>query len=111
MKKKTVRFPVYKMGKHCGYHENKDGSIIVAPTYSDQFDSISSRKCALDILLKSVTEQCHKLLIPLMEEQKELWDRMTEDYPLDGKKYEHSYTYGTNTITRKEKKEESADEN
>ncbi len=106
MKKKKITYPIHKMGKYYGYEEYEDGSIKIAPQYSQQIDDSLLKKTSINEILKSVTEQCSKLLISVIKEQTHFWDSIKEDYGLDYEKYQYFYDGCTKTIKRKEKVQE-----
>jgi len=101
MKKKNVKYPIHKKGKYCGYEEYEDGSIEIAPQYSQRMNSVLREQSAVDALLRSVTEQCHKLLVPIIEEKERFWRMIADDYGLDLNKY--NYSLQGNIVTRKDK--------
>jgi len=80
---KKEKWPQKKMGLHCGYDLYEDGSIKAAPRYVDALKQIATEREALNALLKVVTEQCHRLLIPITERSKRTWDDLQDDYGLD----------------------------
>ena len=101
MKGKKEKHPIHKMGKYCGYQENKDGSIIIAPSHSDKWEPIQYRKTAIDELLKSITKHCVKLGESISRDEHDFWKSVKEDYGLDYEKYIYSYNPTTETISRK----------
>jgi hypothetical protein len=105
MSKKKPAYPIHKMGKFCGYDEYEDGSIKIAPSHSDRFDASMNQEEALISLIKSVTEQCHKIAIAIATEKRRFWDATTEDYSLDSEKFDYTYNYETKRIYKKEKAE------
>ena len=73
----------HKQGKYCGYDELPDGSIKLAPMYSDQFDRCHAERRAVNYVLKSITHHCQEILVPIYETEKAIWRRITEDYGID----------------------------
>jgi hypothetical protein len=113
MTNKKNKYPIRKMGKHCGYDEYEDGSIKIAPMYADSFQKANEEAAAVDALLRAVTEQCHRLLVPITAAQQSFWKSLEEDYDFDFEKFDYTYNQQTKIITRTEKpsdtvKEESA---
>ena len=101
--KKNIKYPISKMGKNTGYVEYEDGSIKIAPLYSSQIDNIIISREAVDELLKSVTAQCQKLVIPLVRAQIQFWEEIRNDYGLDFDKIQWAYDGSKKTITPKER--------
>ena len=104
MKKKAPKYPIHRMGKRCGYEELADGSISVAPTYSQRFDDTAARKVAVHELLRSVTKHCSDLLAEVKAEEANVWAQITDDYGLDHAKYRYAYYNGN--LTKVAEKEE-----
>lgn len=100
MSKKKNKYPIYKMGNFCGYDEYEDGSIKIAPSHYQPLDDALLSEKAVNRLLQSLTEQCHKLLIPIMSVKTHFWDRISEDYSLDSEKYQYSYDPATKMVSR-----------
>ena len=103
MKKKKLSYPIHKMGKNYGYDEYEDGSIKIAPLYSEQMDNIVMQEAAIDALLQSLTKQCHQLMMSLIKAKRHFWDSLERDYSLDGDKYDWSYNPCSQILSRKEK--------
>ena len=83
MSEKKVVWPQHKVGKYCGYSLYEDGAIEVAPTYSDIMEEVQLEQASIDALLKSVTEQCQKLLLSVEKKKRRFWESACEDYGLD----------------------------
>jgi hypothetical protein len=77
------RWPQQKMGKRCGYTLNEDGSIEVAPLYSDEMQQVMRAKKVVDELIASTLKAGDALLHPLIERQERVWDDMFDDYGLN----------------------------
>jgi hypothetical protein len=101
---KKDKWPKHKAGKRCGYDEFEDGSISIAPMYSDMIEKILVSEAAIDSLLQAVTAQCHRLLIPLTEEKRNFWSSVKEDYGLDFDGYTYCYNSLAKRICRDKKK-------
>jgi len=96
-----------RSGKRCGYNIISDNKISVAPTYADEFEIIFNDRAAVNNLLDMMTQSCHTLLKPITARQKNLWDRMSDDYGFDIEKNDYSYANGVVTITPKPTRAES----
>ena len=57
------RWPKRKMGKHCGYDLNEDGSIEVAPTYSEAMAKTCDDRRVVDELLQSAFFICSHVIV------------------------------------------------
>lgn len=95
-KKKVETWPKHKMGKHCGYEENEDGSIQVAPSHSNEFERIHAEQQALDEFLASIARVSQPMAKAIAEARKRWWKDMAEDYEL---KLEDGYEYSWSTRT------------
>ena len=100
MSGKKIKYPIHKMGKTCGYDEYEDGSIKVASIHCQKIDNAMLQEAAVDALLKSVTEQCRNLLIPVMEARRRFWKDVTEDYSFDPNKYSYAYDSVRRVVTK-----------
>jgi len=97
---KKDKWPKYKQGKFYGYKEFEDGTIQIAPLYADKMRIMFDSRMAIDKLLQSITNYCHNLLVPLVKEERDVWDSITEDYELDHIKYSYKYNAKTNLMTK-----------
>jgi len=77
---KKETWPKHQMGQHCGYDLFEDGSIRVAPKYTDELRVIREQELAMEALLATVTRQCHELLTPILRRREQIWRDMAEDY-------------------------------
>ncbi len=102
-KSPKVKYPIHKKGKHCGYEEYADGSIKVALMYADPLADAGKEADAVEALLKAITEQCHRLLIPITAAQNRFWENVTEDYGLELDRFDYTYNRQTQIITRKDR--------
>lgn len=102
-KPKKETGPVHKMGKSCGYEEHPDGSIDVAPMYAERMERALIQEEAVNSLLRAVTGQCSNLMVSVVTDRRDFWDRVKEDYGLDFEKYDYSYSRNLRRIVRKEK--------
>ena len=102
MVKKAV-YPIHKMGKRLGYEEYEDGSIRIAPVSYQKIDDLMARQETVANLIKSVTEQCYHLMLPITEGLRAFWVEVSEEYGLD-KHFEStpfSYDSRTKKITKR----------
>ena len=112
MKKKSVKkikYPIHKMGKTYGYEEFEDGSIEIAPCLADKIDKIMIREAAVAQLLKSITQQCNELLIPIEKERVEFWDELKAEYGLDLAGAVFTYDRRDRKVTHQVRKDETSD--
>ena len=85
------------------YPDLKDGSIVIAPIYTDKLRNNTIKEMAVHNLIKAVMKECQTLLIPIKEEATTVWDDILKDYNLDpniGYKI-----YGGNILKKIENKE------
>jgi len=104
MSGKKIKYPIHRMGKTCGFEEYEDGSIKIASLHYQKADNASLQEAAADALLKSMTEQCHKLLMPILAAWRHFWKEVVEDYSLDLGKYNYSYNTETKVLSKTLKK-------
>jgi hypothetical protein len=95
-------WPQHKVGKHCGYDLNEDGSIEVAPLYSDRMAKIQEDRAVIDELMKSAMRACEALMRPLVVAQNRLWDELCDDYGLDRRE---PWQLAYRTLTKVKKKD------
>ena len=109
MAKKPKDFEdTHKQGKWCGYELLPNGDIVIAPTYERQFSEVFEAREAIATMLRIVTKQCCALQKVETKNQRELWDKVMDDYDLDPMHYIYTCTYGV--ITRKKRPDPAEEE-
>ena len=93
--------PGHKMGKHCGYSLQADGRIIPAPTYENEFRSLSEQRRGINDLMKLFTSHCADCLTEIGRRTDQVWERICEDYDLDQETHHISYDGHYITVTPK----------
>ena len=106
-KKKRVRYPIHKMGKHCGYNEYEDGSIEVAPKYSKPMLDIATKEQGINAMLEAVSAHAAAMHRDCQTTRDRIWDDMADDYGLDHEKYAYSLNRRTGRLSRKLRQEPS----
>lgn len=91
------------MGKHCGYTEHEDGSIVAAPMYADRMMAINIDIAALENTQKVMMEHFVEMRKKVEMLQSDFWRELTEDYSLDTNKFRYSFDWNTRKLTRKAK--------
>ncbi|MDQ3748025.1 MAG: hypothetical protein M3367_03255 [Acidobacteriota bacterium] len=103
MTNKKPKYPIHKMGKHWGYEEFEDGSIIPAPLYTDNFDRALESEDALREMMDIFVERMHKLFNPIFAAKKHFWDSLRDDYGLDPENFEFTYDRKTKKVGKVKK--------
>ena len=98
MKTKKETWPKRIMGESCGADLHEDGSIEIAPSHYQAMDEVIESEEALNQLLATITQKCHELMIPISKSKKRFFDRVAEDYGLDYKKQNYSYSPYTHRL-------------
>jgi len=93
----------HRMGERCGYTLLDDGSIKVAPEYSDRMAAINTQEEAINRILQVVVRECTNMMEVVASSRRLWWKEVTEDYGLDGGA---KYSYLPSAQTIKKVKEE-----
>lgn len=78
-----IRYPAHLSGKRCGYRLHEDGSIEVAPMYTDAMNRALDEELALQELIETFIRQAHKLRVPITASQRSFWESVFDDYGLE----------------------------
>jgi hypothetical protein len=90
-KKPAPKFPIHKMGQHCGYDELENGDIVIAPTYADQLDRLSAQQNGIDTMLRAVAKFAAEASAQISNQRRQVWVELSKDYGLTtGDSYEFS---------------------
>ena len=96
--------PGHHMGNRCGYTRMPDGRIKPAPTYADEFERLNEQTFGINNMLKMVSSTAADMLTEVRRRQKEVWDRLCEDYGLDKEACDITYDGYYVTVTPRESK-------
>lgn len=105
MKEKAIRWPQHKTGKQCGYQLYEDGSIEVAPSYSEIMEKAEMEQRGINSLVAALNENLAKQLQTVERSRKIFWDLVKDDYGLDFDKFEYSYHAHSRKISKNPKEE------